>query len=527
MSSLNGSQPSNGHACHDSDYKIHLDQLSRRLKALHEHWNEYRDGLWGSSNVLAIATPPPSNYLRYSKSSAMNIWLFGCEFLETVMIIGEKQIHFLCCQLIGSLLEAEKETVQDAICHDIVVHVKSKDEDGTTQMDAIFNSIRTQLKSPVVGYIAKEAPEGKLLEMWADKLTNSGLQLGDITHGISDILAIKDPMEIQNARKAAYLTASRMKYCVVPKLEKVIYEGKKATHSSLSEETMMAVLKESENVDVCYAPIFQSGGKFDLRPSAISDDETLYYDSGSIIICALGSRYNSYCSNVARTYLIDPTSAQMKAYEVLLKAQEAAITALKAGNKINAVYQAANAVVERDAPELASKLTKSAGWGMGLEFRESGLRLNAENDKVLKQGMVFNVSLGFQNLQAETINPKSRNFSLILADTVIVTSEICEVATHLISKALKDVAYSFNPDGGEEKQIINALNVIKEALLSKRMLRTHNQWEELKRGASYVYMVKCDESDSEDERWRKKSFGKLRGLGLPSFAGPSKRLKFR
>ncbi|CAH9078968.1 unnamed protein product [Cuscuta europaea] len=483
--------PANGNASTGSGYKFDLDSFSRRLRALYAHWREHRDDLWGSSDVLAIATPPPSEDLRYLKSSAMNIWLLGYEFPETIMIFGEKQINFLCSQKKAFLLEAVRKTVQDVIVADIIMHVKAKSEDGTTQMDAILHSISSQQKSPVIGYIAKEAPEGKLLETWADKLKNSGLQLGDITHGISDILAVKDQNEIMNVKKAAYLTASTLKNFVVPKLEKVIDEEKKVTHSSLTDETEKAMLEpakvkvklKSDNIDICYPPIFQSGEKFDLRPSAVSDDDTLYYDSASVIICAVGSRYNSYCSNVARTFLIDSIPMQSKAYEVLLKAHEAAIAALKQGNKISAVYQAALAVVEREAPELVSNLTKTAGTGIGLEFRESGLLLNSRNDKVLKAGMVFNVSLGFQNVVAKTSKLK-RNFSLLLADTVIVTSEGHDVVTKLISKALKEVAYSFNEDEEEEKLKVKAESISKEALLSKATLRSDNQEiskEELRR----------------------------------------------
>ncbi|KAL6137859.1 hypothetical protein ACLB2K_063148 [Fragaria x ananassa] len=86
---------------------------------------------------------------------------------------------------------------------------------------------------------------------------------------------------------------------------------------------------------------------------------------------------------------------QSKAYKVLLKAQEAAISKLKSGNKLSVAYQAAVSVVEKDALELAGNLTKTAGTGIGLEYRESGLKLNAKNDRIFKQGMVFNVSLGF------------------------------------------------------------------------------------------------------------------------------------
>ncbi|RCV08883.1 hypothetical protein SETIT_1G362900v2 [Setaria italica] len=71
----------------------------------------------------------------------------------------------------------------------------------------------------------------------------------------------------------------------------------------------------------------------------------------------------------------------------LMAAHEAAIEASKPGNQMSAVYQAAVKVIERDAPELLPNLTKSAGTGIGLEFRESGLNLNAKNYRRIKQGM--------------------------------------------------------------------------------------------------------------------------------------------
>ncbi|XP_022872909.1 LOW QUALITY PROTEIN: FACT complex subunit SPT16-like [Olea europaea var. sylvestris] len=433
--SANG-PPANGKSVGGNAYTIDLTTFSQRLQALYTHWRQHKDELWGSADALAIATPPPSEDLRYLKSSALNIWLLGYEFPETIMVFGDKHIHFLCSQKKATLLEVVKRSAKEAVGADVVMHIKSKSDDGSILMDAVFHALRSQLKpdgssAPIVGHIAREAPEGKLLEMWDDKVKNSGLQLSDMTNGLSDLFSVKDKNEITCVKKAAYLSACAMKNFVVPKVEKVIDEEKKVTHSSLMDDTEKAILDpvkigvklKAENVDICYPPIFQSGGTFDLRPSASSNDEYLYYDSASVIICAIGSRYNSYCSNIARTYLIDANTAQSRAYEVLLKAHEAAIIALKPGNRVSAVYQAVLAVVERDAPELVPNLTKSAGTGIGLEFRESGLSLNAKNDRVLKAGMIFNVSIGFQNLQAGTINPKSQNFSLLLADTVIVTNE--------------------------------------------------------------------------------------------------------
>ncbi|XVF05897.1 hypothetical protein REPUB_Repub06bG0001500 [Reevesia pubescens] len=491
-------QPPNGAAPGSASmYSINLDNFSKRLKALYSHRNEHKSELWGSSDVLAVATPPPSEDLRYLKSSALNIWLLGYEFPETIMVFTEKQIHFLCSQKKVSLLEVVKKSAKEAVGVDVLMHVKAKSDDGTALMDALFRSIRAQYKgsgndAPVFGYIAREAPEGKLLETWAEKLKSASFQLADVTNGLSDLFAMKDKEELMNVKKAAYLSYNVINNIVVPRLEGVIDEEKKITHATLMDETEKAIVNpqlakvklKPENVDICYPPIFQSGGEFDLRPSAASNEETLYYDSASVILCAVGARYNSYCSNIARTFLIDATPLQSKAYEVLLKAHEAAISMLKPGSRISAVYQAALSVVEKDAPELIPNLTKSAGTGIGLEFRESGLNLNAKNDRVVKAGMVFNVSLGFQNLQCESNNPKNKNFSLLLADTVIVGEQNMEVATGKSSKSVKDVAYSFNEDEEEEEKYARAETNGSNPLMSKTVLRSDNHEiskEELRR----------------------------------------------
>ncbi|XP_006830445.2 FACT complex subunit SPT16, partial [Amborella trichopoda] len=477
-------KPSEQNASKSSSYQIDLDTFSKRLKAFYSSWEENRDSLWASADAIAVATPPPSDDLRYLKSSALNIWLLGYEFPETIMVFTSKQIHFLCSQKKANLLETLGKSAKSALNLEVLIHVKAKNEDGASQMEEIFNAIKSHAESEkvVVGHIAREAAEGKLLETWREKL-ELNFQLGDVTNGFSELFAVKDENEITNVKKASFLSASVLKNFVVPKLEVIIDEEKKVTHSSLMDDTEKAILDpakskvklKAENVDICYPPIFQSGGQFDLRPNSSSNDDHLYYDATSVIICAIGSRYNSYCSNVARTYLIDADDIQNRAYNVLFKAHEAAIGSLKPGKKIGEAYKAAMEVVEREAPEFASNLTKSAGTGIGLEFQESGLRLNAKNDRLVKAGMIFNVSLGFQNLKAPTNNPKTESFSLLLADTVIVRENVPEVATSTSSKAFKDVAYSFNDEEEEEKSKpkieMNGL----DGFLSKTTLRSDNQ----------------------------------------------------
>jgi nucleosome binding factor SPN SPT16 subunit len=267
--------------------------------------------------------------------------------------------------------------------------------------------------------------------------------------------------EISNIRNASHLSAAVLKGFVVPKLEVVIDEEKKVSHAELMESTEEVITNpgkyvklKPEDVDICYPPVFQSGGVFDLKPSAVSNEDPLYFDAMGVILCAIGARFKSYCSNIARTIMIDADKTQEKAYKNLLKAHEAAIAALRPGNAMSAPYKAAFAVVESGAPEFLPYFTKNAGTGIGIEFRESGLTLNGKNDKVIKAGMVFNVSLGFHNLTTDSKNPKSKTFSLLLADTAFVTERGApEVPTLRCSKTYTDIAYSFKDDEEEEVKV--------------------------------------------------------------------------
>ncbi|GMI65433.1 global transcription factor C [Hibiscus trionum] len=332
-------------------------------------------------NFSKLATPPLSEDLRYLKSSALDIWLLGYEFPETIIIFTKKQIYFLCNQKKASFLEVVKKSAKEAVRADVVIHVKAKSDDGVALMDAILKSIR----------------------------------LTDVTNGLSDLFAVKDKEEVMNVKKAAYLSFNVMNNIVTPKLESVIDEEKKITHAALMDETEKAIVN----------PQLAKWGELDLRPSAASNDENLYYDPASVILCAVGARYNSYCSNIARTFLIGATPLQSKAYELLLKSHEAAISALKLGRKFSAVYQAAFSIVEKEAPDCIPNLTKSAGAGIGLEF-------------------------------------------------LIVGEQNTEVVTGKCSKVVKDVAYSFNEDEEEEEKSVRAETNGSEPFMSKTVLRSDN-----------------------------------------------------
>jgi nucleosome binding factor SPN SPT16 subunit len=198
-----------------------------------------------------------------------------------------------------------------------------------------------------------------------------------------------------------------------------------------------------------YTPIIQSGGVYDLRPSALSDEKNLH---GGVVVCSVGVRYKSYCSNVGRTYLFDPNANQEKYYNFLVSLQKKVFESIKEGAVIKDVYNIAVGQIRAKHPELESHFVKNIGSGIGIEFRDSTTVMNAKNTRTLKAGMALNVSIGFQNLDNPKVkDPKEAKYSLLLVDTVIVTKDSPIVLTDS-PKDTKHISFFIKDDESVEEK---------------------------------------------------------------------------
>jgi nucleosome binding factor SPN SPT16 subunit len=217
---------------------------------------------------------------------------------------------------------------------------------------------------------------------------------------------------------------------LLPTIETVIDEEQKVTHAELAakteevfeDPTRISKKLHPESVDSCYSPFIQSGGVYDLRPWAVlSNNEQLHFGT---IVCALGARFKSYCSNVGRTYFVDPNKDQEANYKILLEIQQILLKSLKPGVKLSVLHSKAIKFLETKKPELLDKFTKNCGYSMGIEFQESLFTINAKNERVVEAGMVFNLTVGFQNLEnPSAIDKKKKIYAMLLSDTVLVKED--------------------------------------------------------------------------------------------------------
>ena len=203
-------------------------------------------------------------------------------------------------------------------------------------------------------------------------------------------------------------------------------------------------------VESCYQPIIQSGGKYNIKPSAQSNDDNMKFD---VIICSLGARYKSYCANVSRTFMVDPVAKISNSYAVLSDLYDKCLEKMLAGNEIRSVMEEAKNFLTRKDPSLVPYLSKSLGFSIGLEFRDSSMLLNQSNTATFAPGMVFALSVGFQEIPlteedkagaADNIK-HLQSFSLLIGDTVCIQKDgsVPDVLTKA-SRSFEDVSYNMD-----------------------------------------------------------------------------------
>lgn len=165
-----------------------------------------------------------------------------------------------------------------------------------------------------------------------------------------------------------------------------------------------------------YGPVVQSGGAYDLKLSAQSDDKTLH---AGTIIAGLGLKYKSYCSIVARTYLVDPNESQEANYKLLMSVHEATLKEAKEGVSVKDLYNKALAIIKSRMPDLEKHFVKSLGAGIGLEVKDPTLSVTAKNGRMLKDGMTLSISTGFSDIENRKAQDKqSKTYSLLVSDTI-------------------------------------------------------------------------------------------------------------
>ncbi len=298
--------------------------------------------------------------------------------------------------------------------------------------------------------------------------TAKDVEEADITQALSTgAFSVKDEAELRAMRTSSKACVALLTPYFLDEMSDILDQEKKIKHSVLADKvynklednkfwkTVELPNKQKlpsdldpDQLDWILGPVIQSGGKFDLKWNADSENDVLH---PGVIIAAMGLRYKQYCSQIARTFMVDPNKAQESNYKFLVAVHNLILKEIRDGVVVKDVYAKAHSLVKSKKPELEKHFLKNVGYGIGLENKDPTLILNGKNTRLLRDGMTLCITTGFSDIQNP--NPQDKNskvYSLVLSDTIRVTNSEPVVFT---GEAPVDVdATSFFFQGEEEPQ---------------------------------------------------------------------------
>mmetsp|Transcript_10616 Transcript_10616/g.13105 ORF Transcript_10616/g.13105 Transcript_10616/m.13105 type:complete len:1111 (-) Transcript_10616:134-3466(-) len=449
--------------------QVDVSRFYNRLGKVHAHFVKHRDGgAWGGATAVSLNRGALDEDKIFVKSIIIQQYLFGYELPETIIILTysgkvlilgtKKKIEFLQ-PIVG-------KAPSSSSIKDVKLLLRNKTDENAENFLTMLKD-GEMVEGTKVGVFLKEkgGNEGASMVVgWEKAMDSAKVTYVDISAGVSLAMSIKEDMELDLLKKASVLSNKVLKHGVIPRIEEIIDSELSVTHEAVATEIDAMIEDPSkinlkvpkEHVQSCYFPIVQSGGDYDIKISAQSSNKPFKYD---IILASLGARYQMYCSNVCRTFLVDPPKKVSQTYETLLSLQGICLENMVPGRPLKAVYLAAVKYLKNSGNDnLIKHLPKNLGFATGLDFRESSLVLNPKNPAVFRPDMVFVLTVGFVGLplsseDKSSVSSKSASknletFALLVGDMVTITTSQSEVLTKH-SKDLSDISYTINDEDGD------------------------------------------------------------------------------
>jgi Xaa-Pro aminopeptidase len=299
------------------------------------------------------------------------------------------------------------------------------------QLDAGW---RREIAPEILPAAAKNAPRlpgaGTTLRLGFDDASLSvkdhGTLAGRLAEGVELVAAdgaveqlrlVKDAGELDKIRAAAKLADAA--------LTEVLGRGLVGRTERDVALDLEVTMRKAGAEAASFAPIV-AAGEHSALPHAVPRDVAI--PAGTLVTIDWGAQLDGYASDCTRTYAtgeLDPRDREI--YEVVLRAQETSLAAVRAGAGGREVDAVARAIIT--AAGHGEHFGHGLGHGVGAEVHE-GPRLSQRSDSTLATGQVVTVEPGVYVPGAVGVR---------IEDLAIVTDDGCEVLTGL-PKHLQTIA---------------------------------------------------------------------------------------
>ncbi|EAQ92455.1 hypothetical protein CHGG_00690 [Chaetomium globosum CBS 148.51] len=422
-----------------ADIKIDSKAFQERLSHFIAAWKADKragDALFAGASSIVILMGKVDEEPEFYKNNAMHFWLLGYEFPTTLMLFTLDTLYILTTQKKAKYLDQIKGGR-----FPVEVLVRSKD---AAENEKLFVKITDAIKAAgkKVGVLSKDTSKGPFVDEWKKALADNckDVEEVDIAQALSaGAFSVKDEAELRAMRTSSKACVALLTPYFLDEMSDILDQDKKIKHSVLADKVFSKIEDtkfwktvelpnrqkmpadfDPEQLDWILGPMVQSGGKFDLKWHADADDQPLH---PGIIVAAMGLRYKSYCSQIARTFMVDPNKSQESNYKFLLAVHNLILKEIRDGVAVKDVYSKALGLIKSKKPELEKHFLKNVGYGIGLENRDPTLVISAKNSRTLRDGMTLCITTGFSDIQNPDPQDKnSKVYSLVLTDTIRVTA---------------------------------------------------------------------------------------------------------
>lgn len=270
------------------------------------------------------------------------------------------------------------------------------------------------------------------------------VQLAQLLH---ELRLIKTKHEIDVMRHGAKITSRAHRRIMA------------AVHPGMAEYQLEAEFKHELEMNGARSTAYPSivgGGENACILHYVSNDDMLAKDD--LVLVDAGGEYEYYAADVTRTFPVSGkfSKAQREIYEIVLRAEEAAIAEVKPGNHWNqphetAVRELTLGMVEigllvGDVDELIESeaykrffMHRTGHW-LGLDVHDVGEYRIDDEWRVFEPGMVTTIEPGiYVSPDIEDIPAKYRGIGVRIEDDILVTADGNENLTESVPRTIDEI----------------------------------------------------------------------------------------
>jgi Xaa-Pro aminopeptidase len=268
-----------------------------------------------------------------------------------------------------------------------------------------------------------------------------------LDHLLHEMRLIKSPAEIEMMQKAADISA--------------------AAHCRAMKTAKPGCLEYQLEAEILHE-FTREGSRWPAYPSIVGGGENaciLHYtnndmmiEDGGLILIDAGCELDYYAADITRTFPVNGkfSPEQKSLYELVLKAQLAAIEQVKPGLSWNAAHEVAVEVLVTGLVELGllngdiEQLIEDesykvfymhrTGHWLGMDVHDVGeYRINKEW-RPLQEGMTLTVEPGLYIApDCEEVDPRWRGIGIRIEDDVVVTATGNHILSHKVPKTVAEI----------------------------------------------------------------------------------------